>query len=215
MSKIEITAPQPMRINNLVEAAFLALKRDGIAQRRRPDPTLLETDGVSWVCARVRSGREFAVADDLKAIGFRVFCPHGVKVYMRARVPGGEKRTKAERDFPVFGSYVFVGEPKGVFLGRHSHWHIFDVLENAGGSRYIPTQFVSAASEAWAHGKWDSRVTAAERLTGKNAKIVSGSMEGWNVVVERLPSELRAIVQVRMFGALRSVEVDTSALELL
>ena len=211
------TGPGPLgkRFNNATERAFRELShaRAG-SSRRRPDPVPVELEGVRWVCVRVMPNREFLVADYLGAVGFRTFAPHGVKVYQRARVSGSEQRRRAERDYAVFGSYVFVGEPARLYVGKHSHWYIAGVIENAGG-RYLPTAFISMASRAWTEGRWDGRVDLRERYLGKPVKVVSGPFEGWDAVVEKLPSELKAVVTVRMFGSLRSVTVDIDTLEVV
>lgn len=181
----------------------------GTFRRRRPDPHPIDPFGVTWVCARVRNGREFAVTDELRLIGYRSFCPHGVRVSYRARVHGSDQRKRMERDFPVFGCYVFVGVPSGFVLTKDSHHHLFAVLENAGGSRAIPVSFVIQATSLWLSRHWDGRgrppISASPGDTVKLGEL--------DVVIDSLPSETQAIVRFAMFGKNHTERVDIARLE--
>ncbi len=181
--------------------------------RRRREVKDVDEAGVEWVCARVRTGREFMVADDLGAIGFRVFAPHGIKVYKNARIGPHGKRGKLERDFPIFTGYVFVGQPKNLIVARRSHPHILDILQNGGMYCRIPPIFIHETAQMWRGGKWDGR--ASKFSKGIPVRIVRGPMEGFVGVVDSLPTEVRAIVRVAMFGSEAKASIDTEALELV
>lgn len=186
----------------------------GTFRRRRPDPHAIDVEGVSWVCARVRPGKEFAVADDLAAVGYRVFAPHGVRVYRSARVQGtNSRRGVMERDYPVFGSYLFVGQGRGQWLSRDVHMHIGGVLENAGGSRNVPSAFISVAAVMWMRRRWDGRKQPLPFKVGDTVISNEGPFAGLPALVESLPTELRAVVSFPMFGRPTRVTVDSRSLE--
>lgn len=198
--------------NNHVEAAFAEAR---IAPRRR-EAHPIEAEGVAWVCAAVQPGREFRVADDLEALGFRVFCPHGVRVHRRVRAPGGPKRGGyAERDYPIFGAYVFVGQPANgrLALTRRSHRFILRLLDE--GRPHVPTRFIREACAHWLAGSWDARRKGPPKIpAGSVVRFTQGPLLGFNALVESLRGETRAVVSLGLFGA-STITVDVDGLEVL
>lgn len=173
----------------------------------------LEAAAFQWVCARVMGGREFGVADDLSDLGFRTFAPHGIRVQPYARIGPQGRRGRRERDYPVFGGYVFVGQPAGLTVAQRSHPHILNILQNSGAYCRIPALFISEAVRLWVGGEWDG--TKPRFPPGRCVRITAGALEGWSGVIESLPSELRAVVKVKMFGGDTRAIVDTAALEIV
>ena len=129
-----------MTRNNHAEAAFHRAKGGrclavvGFRSRRRKVVATLP-ECARWVVARVRSGAEFEVADDLSATpGMFGYAPHRAVVHEKARVGGlNGVRRRVERDYPVFVGYVFVGCADGVYVSRRSHDAVLDVLGDAAG----------------------------------------------------------------------------------
>ncbi len=176
----------------------------------------VDPGGVSWVCAVARSGAEFAVADDLQAVGFRTFAPHAVVAYVPRLYNG--KRARRLRAVPVFAPYVFVGQPVGLLLAKRSHPHLLDVLSNDCGPLRVPPAFIEAASDLWLAGEWDERARRAKRkarFAKGDAVRLRGPFEGLRAVVSGLPTQDRACVEIVMFGAPRRATVDTHDLELV
>lgn len=183
---------------------------------RRRHVVEVDAAGVDWVCVAVRPGREFMVADDLAEVGFRVFCPHGVRVSWRARDRGSpvEKRIYAERDYPVFGAYVFVGQPAGFVVVKRSHPHILGVLDE--GRSFAPKRFIRAAADLWAQGAWDARTKIGTKFRrGDVVRFREGPFVGLSAIVEDLPREMRAVVSLGLFGGKTPTAVDTTILELI
>ena len=192
--------------------------KGGTFRRRRVAMVVDETQA-EWRCAAVMPGREFMVADDLSASGFETFCPHGVRVSFRARraasVIGREARGYAERDYPVFGSYLFVGVRVGGDQGltRHSHRHIVNILDTG---HLVPREFIRAASGMWASGAWDDRVRLGRKFKkGQAVRVTAGAFLGLTGLVELLPRQTMAVIALTLFGRSVRVTVDNSNLELL
>lgn len=194
----------------------------GTFRRRRPDPFLVDVEGVLWVCVSVRTRREFTVADDFQAAGYPVLCPHGVRVQRRARVgksaAGGERRGLREIDYPVFGPYLFIGESAGLPVTKSKHIHVLSVLENAGGSRHVPAEFISAVAKMWLAGKWDERrrensLRRNPLRTGDAVRL--DSLGELIATVDKLPNETQAIIRYALFGKDHKQKVDVSRLELV
>ena len=186
----------------------------GLFRRRRADPSPVELEGVRWVCAAIRSQKVFQVADDLTASGFRVFAPHGVKVSYRARAAGwaGDKREKRDRDYPVFGNYIFVGEPAMVFLTKFSHPHIIAVLENGEKSRYVPIKFIENVAKIWVSGRWDERARPNPYRKGDAVRLTDDVFDGLLAVVEKLPNETQAVIKYALLGKEHRQRVDIDRL---
>lgn len=188
--------------------------------RARRKARLVDEAAARWLCVAVSSGRQFSVADDLAAIGFETFCPHGVRVHWRARGrrsgAKGESRGYAERDYPVFGAYVFVGEPSGLglCLAKRSHPHILAVLDE--GRRFVPAAFIRAAADLWFAGAWDGRTRPGVKYRrGDTVRVNAGAFAGLRAIIERMPSEVRAVVALELFGRAVFATVDSGVLELI
>ena len=212
-----MTGPARVGIAQMHPREFERGLSGGTFRRRRPDPQPVDVEGVKWVCVLVRPRTQFTVADGLRGAGFRVFCPHGVRVQLRAplgkNANGGVRRGARDREYPVFGSYLFVGEPPGLIVARESHWHILDVLENAG-SRYVPSGFIAACSELWCGGRWDDRGKSPFR-PGAWVSPSEGPFRGIASMIESLPTESRAVIRFALFGRQTRVTVDVSKLALV
>lgn len=194
----------------------LAYGPHGGTFRARRKAYVVDEQGADWLCAAVAPGREFGVADDLAAVGFRTFCPHAVRVHFRARDRNAprEKRKRRERDVPVFGNYVFVGTPcgEGMRLVKRSHSHILAVLDE--GRYFVPRAFIAEATKLWMAGTWDMRIREGVRFKrGETVRVKSGVFEGLNAVIERMPSQSRAVVSTALFGRMVQATVDSAALE--
>ena len=189
---------------------------DGGAWRKRRELREIDETDVRWVCAAVAGGREFAVADDLAAIGFRTFCPHGVRVSLRARDRSApkERRRRFERDYPVFGCYVFVGEPEGLRLAKRSHPHIVAVLDE--GRLCAPAAFIRAAADLWLAGAWDERMSPKAKFrVGDAVRVKSGAFAGLTALVARMPSQTRAVISLALFGGAVDATLDADSLALV
>lgn len=195
--------------------------------RRRRQIRDVDTEGVRWVCVRVRSGREFVVADDMAAAGFRVFAPHGVRLNKRSRLgrnaAGGERRGKQERDFPVFATYLFIGEPAGLMVARGSHEDILAVVGSSdAGTQHIRSRLVEGLQTLWREGFWDYRVAKKRTRSSCGSKFQSGDearfksddiFAGLHAIVEGLTSEEQAFIRFSLFGKEHVQPVDVDRLE--
>ncbi len=85
------------------------------------DPVKIEVDDLRWAVARAVSGCERRVARDLADAGYQTYCPLGRRLAQRARIKGTSRRERRIRQFCVFSPYIFVGCPKGLEIGRHTH----------------------------------------------------------------------------------------------
>jgi transcription antitermination factor NusG len=179
----------------------------------RPDPKIIASDSLSWVCARTRPGKEFRVADDLQHLGYQTFAPHGVRIYRNARLHGtNSRRGVREVCYPVFGSYVFVGRRDDQWFTRDEHVHIWAILDNAG-ARTVPAEFIAMASKMWAYGAWDARRKPSPFKVGQSVRVNEGPFLGLAGLVKSLPSELQAIVAFPLFGGLVDTRIDSGILE--
>ena len=139
-----------------------------------------------WAVARVRGGFEFAVADDLSAQGFLGYAPFGVKFCPSARVGGSNSvRRAAWRLFPVFGGYVFVGCPEGLYASRRAHDAVLGVLGDECGRPGVAASVIADINALELGGLWDARARPAR---------VSPWRCGDRVAVELAGETLRAVV---------------------
>ncbi len=179
-----------------------------VTRRRRREARPVQIEGVRWVVARVLSGFEFAVADDLAAVGFRSFAPHAVTVALRGRVGGGEQRRKALRETPVFAGYLFVGCPEGLLLAKLSHDRLLDVLTSVEARQSARVaEAVAMISKLHCAGVFDERTRrVAGYGVGEVVRIKDGPFAGYNGAIAALPHDMRIKVEISLFG--RSVPVE-------
>lgn len=202
--------------NNPVETAFRRTQAVDEATRRLRKPQAVDVEGVDWLCAQVAPGREFRVAQDLQAAGYRVFAPQGVRMERR-RIAGlpGDARALVPANYFVFGAYLLVGRPAGFWLDRRAHRDLVGVVSDDSGPLRIPACVVGALVARWLAGEWDARVQAKAKppfAPGETVRLTEGPFAGLDAVVDRLPSALRAAVWVTLLGAPRKITVDTVAL---
>lgn len=182
--------------------------------RRRREAQPIPAYDYRWIVARVRTGAEFAVADDLTAGRFHGYAPHGVKIVPRALAADGRRREQQERDYPLFPGYVFVGCPEGVYLGRRTHEAILDIVGDPLGRPGLSQAAMMALSLWHVGGQWNDPARA--RLGRKPGEPIVGpgdavmiedlcgvSLEG--VVVELTRAGVK--VEASMFGQATTFEL--------
>ena len=185
-----------------------------VVRRRRRVVRPVEVDGVRWVVARVMSGFEFAVADDLVEAGFRTFAPFEVRVALRARVRGSEARVKVARDWPVFHGYVFVGCPDGLLVTKLSHDRVLDVLGGGVGLSVDP-EAIRTLSDLQLGGVFNRKTNDRKFAPGDVVNVRKGPFRGMFGKVEAmLPREMRVTVALGMFGGAVPVTLEAGQLEL-
>lgn len=172
--------------------------------RRLPVAGHIEVEGVRWVCAQAeRASDVFGLVYDLSRAGFRAYAPEAVKVALRGRVAGSEARRKVVRCEPVFGRYLFVGQPSGLWLAKSSHRRLAGVL-GAGSGEYapVPARVVAAIYAADVAGAWDRRVEPerAAFAVGELVRIVEGPFRGLEASVDDVSEALRGVVRLGING---------------
>lgn len=120
--------------------------------RDRPiiEPRKLETANARWVAVRTAVGCEMRVAEELRVLDYRAYCPLGAKFVFWC--DGKRSRQKLVKQFPVFARYIFVGLAPGQVLGKG----VVDVREK---SFYIDPQ-TGQVKDVAASKRW----LAAERI---------------------------------------------------
>jgi transcription antitermination factor NusG len=187
----------------------------GAAARRRESVAELPVYP-RWAVARVFAGQEFRVADDLTASGdFYGYAPHRVVAHPRARVSrpfpsAKEARKPVERDYAVFAGYVFVGCSEGVWLGRHSHRDILDVLGDALGRPGVSQAAMAALNRLHVVGALH-RAAAPPVTKGEVVEFDLGGGDVRGVVTELTRAGVK--VDVSMFGRLTPVDVGLDSLK--
>ena len=165
-----------------------------------------------WAVARVHSGQEFRVADDLTASGdFFGYAPHRVVVHKSARIAGSNAvRREVARDYAVFCGYVFVGCPEGVWLGRDSHRDILDVLGDVLGRPGLSQAAMAALNRLHVVGALQPRGAPAP-AKGDAVDVEIGGVDLRGVVTELTRAGVR--VEVEVFGCLTPVDVGLDRLK--
>jgi len=183
----------------------------GTFRARRKAERIDET-GVRWLVARVMTGQEFAIADDLAAAGFRAYAPHGVRVNWQA---AKGKKCRRERDYAIFAGYVFVGCPDGLLLGKLSHEGIIEVLGEILERANEPS-VLRALNDLHLSGIWDDRqappLTGPVLKTGDMVQVMEGPFASFLAIVRKLPSAVRASIDVNIFGRTTKLDIDTRQL---
>ena len=183
--------------------------------RRRRVFAPVEVEGARWVVARVMSGFEFAVADDLAVAGFRTFAPFEVRRCFRSRLRGSEKRVASSRDYPVFAGYVFVGCPPGLLLSKQSHSSVLDVLGEADGLA-VSHAAMRALSEMQGSGAFETYAPSVRQFAmGNVVRVLQGPFaERLGRVEAMLPRQMLVRVALQMFGGRASVTMAAGQVEL-
>lgn len=197
-----------------------AAGRIGVARRapsggcRRPRPSFrLAVNDYRWVVARTRASAEFAVADDLAAVGFCGYAPHGVRVDKHARVNGSNSvRREVVREYPIFPGYVFVGCPEGLYVSRKSHDAIIGILGDALGRPGVAPAAIAMIDALHAAGQWDALARAKmkrpECLLKPGERVLVEDLCG--ISIEGVVAELRGagvMVDVSVFGGISKFEI--------
>ena len=170
-------------------------------------PKTICAEAWRWWAVRCASGQSFRVCDDLDAQGFATLAPAARTIFIRYG-------RKIEREYPVFGAYVFVGALPGMGVFKRTHEKIEAVLGDSRGPISIRGQAIKPIVELEAEGFWSPRGdVATEFKRGDMVRICAA--KGADLVGEfdSFPSEIRALVWVSMFGARRLVPVDACKLE--
>jgi len=175
----------------------------------------LEMEGISrWVVAVFWSHMVRRAALDLNQAGFRAYCPLGRKIVYRGRARS-EARVRRIQEFPVFGSYLFVGEA-GRPLQRESHRGLIDIIGDRYGAWPLNPKLVQAINEAELSGKWDTARTREwenQFRIGDRVRVCAGPFEGFMAIVGML-NKSGAVVDLDVFGRKNKVTIEPSKLEL-
>ena len=173
-------------------------------------PRPVDVNGVVWRVATCAPSEALALADDLEQMGWRVCCPIGRRVELRARLGGG-KRGKKIVAFPVFGGYLFVGE-KGEPLTRQTHGRISGIVSDLRGPLAVPKEAIQRVSEAECRGKWDS-TNKPKFAEHAEVRITSGPFAGFRATVQAAEHSGRVRLSVLMFGQPVVARVDPHEIE--
>ena len=202
------------RRSDLETVTVFGATKTTFVRRRRRVAQAVEVGGVRWVVARVMTGWEFAVADDLAEAGFRTFAPFEVRVALRARVRGSEARVKVARDWPVFHGYVFVGCPDGLLVTKLSHDRVLDVLGGGMGLAVDP-EAIRALSDFQIKGVFNRPTGDRKFREGDVVRVRKGPFRDMFGKVEALlPREMRVTVGLGLFGGVAPVTLEAGQLEL-
>jgi transcription antitermination factor NusG len=177
-------------------------------------PRVLPMDEVRrWVVAVCKPSMARGVADDLNELGFVAYCPLSRKVHLRARARVG--RRKMIRQYPVFGSYIFVGQVDDP-LQASIHDGIAGILGDSLGALAVPARLVLAINQAELDGKWDETKTpawAGKFHVGDLVKVKDGPFAGFGGLIDAC-SKAGIDVDIRMFGRETRTRFKPSTLEL-
>lgn len=224
--KVEPTAQE-------VAIALARIGRGGIPSRtvvarsrRRRDPDALVdpqavcVEGVAWTVARVVSGQERDIAEDLAAQGFRTYCPL-MRVLTQPRLADG-RRPRKVRQRPVFVGYLFVGAPAGRVVARALHEGIVDVLgdvEQRRDSRVVKAlaALISAINRREMSGELDEVKRGKTRPeprfdVGDVVRVTDGPFALFFGVVDSLIYD-RVTIDLQIFGRSTPATLDVSQLE--
>lgn len=180
------------------------------------EPQQLEGADLAWYVARSEAGAALEVVDDLRRGGIGGYAPAGRRIVLRARLRGG-KRGPAVREFAVFGDYLFVGIGPGGVASRRLHGCIIDVLGGEDGPQRVPFATLLTINRLDLAGEWGCRLTLENSRgggwkVGQKVTIADGPFEGFRGLISALPSEMRARVELAIFGSVHNVQIDACAL---
>lgn len=180
------------------------------------DPVKIEVDDLRWAVARAVSGCERRVARDLADAGYQTYCPLGRRLAQRARIKGTSRRERRIRQFCVFSPYIFVGCPKGLEIGRHTHDKIESVISDSRGPVYVAGRIIAAINDLELAGQWyDTKAWREQtRLTvGAQVRVTDGPFASFHGIIDGLPAEMRVKVSLNLFGRATPVHLDACQLE--
>jgi transcription antitermination factor NusG len=161
-----------------------------------------ERTGHEWYLLRVRSNQEKPLADTLAAMNVGHFLP----LVRRSRYWG---RRKAVVEEPLFAGYVFLrGAVDDVYRAdrtrrvasivrvsdqRRLDWELRNIrLALAGDAALLPTACLK---------------------NGTRVEVRSGPFRGLQGLISERVKENRLVLQVRILGAARSLEIDAGLLD--
>ena len=183
-----------------------------------PADVLSVADSLQWVIAMVWSGYQQRVARDLRDHGgFSSYAPFGSRFANRTVGRSGlERRVRCVINYPVFGTYIFVGHPSRL-LGKSNHEKIVAILGDKEGPITISPDVIRAIAQADADGEWDKAGPRAKIANPfsihQDVRLKDGPMAGFIGVVSALRGELRYQIEVAMFGRPMKVNVEAAQIE--
>lgn len=211
--------------------------------RDRPiiEPSKVETTDARWVAVRTAVGCEQRVADELRILGYRAYCPLGAKFVFWS--DGKRSRQKLVKQFPVFARYIFVGLMPGQELGKGvvdvrqklTYFHDGEEKIIAGGKRWlaaeriesvlsdsvgpipIPARAIETLNTAELARYWDETYSWRDKppfAPGETIMITgSGPFQHFYATVDAQQSEDKIKVLVSIFGRPTAVTLDMADIE--
>jgi transcription antitermination factor NusG len=206
------------------------------------EPKKIDTADVRWVAVRTAVGCEERVADELRVLGYRPYCPLGAKFVFWQ--DGKRSKHRIVRQFPVFARYIFVGLVPGQVLGKGvvdvredriyidpktgeekyiqagKRWlaaeKIEAVLSDSCGPIRIPEAAIEVVNNAELVGHWDETRSWREWSpfdVGQTVRIAKGAFESFYATVDARQSEDRIKILANVFGRSTLLELDIADVE--
>lgn len=213
--------------------------------RDRPiiEPRKVETTDARWVAVRTATGCEQRVADELRILDYRAYCPLGAKFVFWQ--DNKFSRQKLIKQFPVFARYIFVGLAPGQELGKGvvdvrektfytdrngeqqiiavgKRWlaaeRIESVLSDSVGPIPIPPLAIETLNTAELARYWDETYSWRDPskqpfAMGETVTIMNGSFAKFYATVDARQSEDKIKVLVSIFGRPTAIVLDMADIE--
>lgn len=222
--RIVLTPEQEQELlARIVHGSSAKLRATRLARVRRragelAATTKIDVEGARWSVARVFSGLEREVADDLEAMGFRVYCPLRRFEVLRGRVRGKTKRERKVRERPLFPGYLFVGAPGAGEFATHAHEKIIDVFGNGPNQMRRLAKLITAVNVREIAGDFDDAARAAAfRATpfdlGSTVRVLDGPFREFLGIVSALPGDLKVQIEIMIFGRRTPAMMGSGQLE--
>ncbi len=197
-------------------ASLAGLRR---AARRRGellDPTPIEVSGCVWRVACCPPSTAFALAADLRELGFRAYAPAGRRIVYRGKCANGKRERRIDA-YPVFGNYLFVGEMiETEPLSKFLHRNLSAVLAGPGGPLAVASSAIAAISAAECEGRWDETKRGADRCPyhkGDPVRVKVGPFADFRAIVEAVEHSGRIRIAIDIFGGTTTARVTAAQVE--
>ena len=180
------------------------------------EPREIDASAFVWWVARCTPGFAFKVADDFSKNGYCGYAPAGRKIVI-PRGPNKNGKGKRIVEFPVFGSYVFIGDCNCSGVYASAHEKIEGILGESGRPLPAPWRAIQILNALDCAGHWGGRMDihgdGAPFRRGDLVRVSSGPLAELCGIVKDMRGAAKAVIEMTLFGQPTEVKIDACNLE--